>query len=210
MTTHWLSRDNLVQRCAPALLGVLALAGCNAAGDDTAAKTAEASIAAMSTTDAPAAAPTSASEAPSAVDNSQSAATSTAPSPAGADGSPICALLEGVDFAAVIGEPVQPAAPKPGDENVCLVEASAPESTAQVSLSLFTSNAAQRFAESEAMFGADSRVAGFGDDAFHSGPVLAVLDGDRMYLLWLLGDAGGDISDSELEAVMTQILAAAD
>ena len=127
------------------------------------------------------------------------------------DGS-ACSLLAGIDVASLIGEPVgEPTIEEDGARQVCEVLPIDSASSASVSLTVISSEAAQRFAETEEMFGVDSRVDDLGDDAFHSGPVLAVLSGDRAFVLWILGDIllGANIDDARMEAAMDQVLASA-
>ena len=121
-----------------------------------------------------------------------------------------CSLLEGIDVEALIGEPV--GAPTIGAGNdACVVPPVDPESDAFVSLTVIGAQARQRFDETEKIFGVDAVVDGLGDEAFHSGPVLAVLSGDQAFLLWMMGDImnGANVDDAELEAVMAQILESA-
>ncbi len=144
------------------------------------------------------------------------AGTSSAPASAPAQGAAsglACTLLAEIDLAGLIGEPVGPPAIDDSDgTDSCVVEPASTDSTAAMSLTIMDTQAAERFAETEEIFGVDSTVDGLGDEAFHSGPVLAVLDGDRAVVLWIMGDIllGANIDDAELEAAMAQVLAAID
>jgi hypothetical protein len=122
-----------------------------------------------------------------------------------------CALLELVDVDALIGEPLGAAvSEEDGSDSECEIPPLDPDSTAVVSLSVDREGGAQQFAETKEIFGVDAEVDGLGDDAFHSGPVLAVLSGDRTYLLWIMGDImlGANVDDADMEAAMAQILEA--
>ena len=96
-----------------------------------------------------------------------------------------------------------------GSQEECVIEPENADSTAYSSLTITSSEAADEFAETREVLGEDATVAGLGDEAFHSGPVLAVLDGDRAVVLWIMGDImlGANIDDADMEAAMTQVLA---
>lgn len=122
-----------------------------------------------------------------------------------------CALLGLIDVEALVGEPVGGGvSDEDGTNSECEVAPLDADSTAFASLSIDRGDAAQQFAETKEIFGVDAQVDGLGDDAFHSGPVLAVLSGDRTYVLWIMGDImlGANVDDADMEAAMTQILEA--
>lgn len=135
---------------------------------------------------------------------------------AGAVDGVACSLLAEVDLEALVGEPLgESTSEEDGATNECEVPPVDPESTAYVSLtvieSVLGSEAVDQFAGAKDLFGVDSTVDGLGDEAFHSGPVLAVLSGERAFLLWVMGDImlGANVDDADLEAAMVQVLAAA-
>lgn len=126
-----------------------------------------------------------------------------------------CSWLAAVDIEGLVGEPMgAPTIEQDGAGAECEVSPIDPASTAYVGLTVSTSvfsEAIEQFAGVKEIFGVDSTVDGLGDEAFHSGPVLAVLSGERTFVLWIMGDImlGADVDDAELEAAMAQVLAAA-
>ena len=128
---------------------------------------------------------------------------------AGTDDADPCAVLAGIDLAALVGEPV--AEPKGSDDLVgasCRVE---PMSGSSAGLRVVVSDQepADNFEKQRDVLGVDSEVSGIGDEAFHTGPYLIVRAGDRLVILQVIRDSGTGfaVPDADLEAAAQTILA---
>jgi hypothetical protein len=124
----------------------------------------------------------------------------------GAGGPETCALLDGVDLSALLGEPVED---PEADGTVCRVAPADSDSRGQLGLVVETDRPADNFATQREVFGVDREVTGLGEAAFHSGPYLFVLDGDTFFFLQVVRDAaiGRGVPEGELEAAARTVLA---
>lgn len=121
-----------------------------------------------------------------------------------------CALLQGVDLDALLGEPVGPAEGELNDiADTCNAETVSEDSRGTLALSVSTNSAADNFVNLEELFGVDAEITGLGDQAFHSGPYVVVLSGDTLVNLQVLRDAaqGFAVPDPDMEAAAAQVLA---
>ena len=122
-----------------------------------------------------------------------------------------CAIVDTLDVEALLGE-----APAPQDDEtsdlgaVCVVEPADPESRAAMRLVVETKRGPENYAQQKDLLGVDSEPAGFGDEAFHTGPYLFVLDGDTLAFIQVVRDStkGVAVEDAQLEAAMTTVLEA--
>ena len=120
-----------------------------------------------------------------------------------------CAALAGVDLEALVAEPVTPP-----ESSVDMMGASCTvdpvgDSSAGLRLIVTDQSPAENFENQREVLGVDSELDGLGDEAFHTGPYLFVLDGDRLVFLQVVRDAatGAGVDDAELEATMRTVLA---
>lgn len=120
-----------------------------------------------------------------------------------------CDVLAGVDLEALVGEPVTE--PNGSDDLMgasCRVD---PVSDSHAGLRVVVSDqeAADNFENQREVLGVDTEAAGIGDKAFHTGPYLIVLDGDRLVLIQVVRDSaeGFGVPDADLEAAAQTILA---
>jgi len=92
-----------------------------------------------------------------------------------------CALLHGVDGAALIDEPVaDPFVSKP---TRCQIAGSTPHSTAALELYIVSPGGAADFDYQKKLQGVDNEIPGLGDAAFQSGDYTHVLVGDNEFIL---------------------------
>ena len=119
-----------------------------------------------------------------------------------------CDVLAGIDVVALVGEPV--AAPKGSDDLMgasCRVD---PLSGSSAGLRVVVSDQepADNFENQREVLGVDTEATGIGDQAFHTGPYLIVLDGDRLVLIQVIRDSGTGfaVPDADLEAAAKTIL----
>jgi len=117
-----------------------------------------------------------------------------------------CPLLDGIDLAALLGEP---AGEPEASSQVCRVRPASADSRGNLQLVVATSRAADNFETQKDTFGVDTEVEGLGDAAFHSGPYLFVLDGEVLAFMQVIRDSslGIAVDDADLEAAMTTVLA---
>lgn len=149
--------------------------------------------------------PSSDDETASSTTSPDSAAAEGATGEPSAGGSDVCALLEGVDASALLGEPAgQPRS----DGTVCRVAPTNADSRGQFGLVVETDRPADNFETQQEVFGVDTEVAGLGDAAFHSGGYLFVLDGGTFFFLQAVRDAslGLGVPDGELEAAARTVI----
>lgn len=109
----------------------------------------------------------------------------------------LCAALDAVDLDGLLGEPAgTPESEEDDFGGVCIVAALDPDSRGTVSLRVSANAAAANYENAREQFGVDAEIAGLGDGAFASGPMVTVLAGDRLVSLqtvrWRdLGIGGG-------------------
>lgn len=122
-----------------------------------------------------------------------------------------CALLEGADLEAILGAPAAAGESEfLGHGHTCRIEALGEDWRASLTLRISTSHGPENYDGQRESVGVDAEVTGLGDAAFHSGPYLGVLLGDRFLLLHVLADASSDFraADEDLEAAMATVVAA--
>jgi hypothetical protein len=119
-----------------------------------------------------------------------------------------CGVLAGIDVAALVGEPV--AEPKGSDDLIgatCRVD---PVSDSSAGLRVVVSDQEpeDNFENQRDVLGVDTEAKGIGDRAFHTGPYLVVLDGDRLVMIQVVRDSGTGfgVPDADLEAAARTIL----
>lgn len=124
-----------------------------------------------------------------------------------------CAIVETLAVEELLGE-----APAPQDDAssdlgaVCVVKAADPESRGTMRLVLETERGPENYEQQKEMLGVDSEPAGFGDQAFHTGPYLFVLKGDTLAFIQVVRDSskGVAVEDAQLEAAMSTVLESLD
>lgn len=122
-----------------------------------------------------------------------------------------CALFEGADLDALLGVPAGPGEDEfHGHGHTCEIRALDEGSRARLTLRISTSHGPENHEGMREQVGVDSEVTGLGDAAFHSGPYLGVLLGERFLLLQVLGDSALSFraADADLEAAMAVVVAA--
>lgn len=121
-----------------------------------------------------------------------------------------CAALDGVDLDALLGQPSgAPVDESTGMGGACSF-APAGGGSGGGSLAVTTSRSAENYDNQADLLGVDAEVEGLGDRAFHTGPYLFVLDGDRLVRLQVLRDASTGspaVPDEDMESAAMAILA---
>jgi hypothetical protein len=128
-----------------------------------------------------------------------------------AGGVDACAIVDTLDVEALLGEAPAPRADETSELGaVCVVEPADPESRAAMRLVVEAERGPENYAQQKDLLGVDSEPAGFGDEAFHTGPYLFVLKGETLAFIQVVrdGSKGVAVEDAQLEAAMTTVLEA--
>jgi hypothetical protein len=122
-----------------------------------------------------------------------------------------CAIAATLDVEGLLGE-----APAPQDDAtsemgaVCVVKAADTESRGSMRLVVETKKGPENYEQQKELLGVDSEPTGFGEQAFHTGPYLFVLEGDTLAFIQVLRDSskGLAVEDAKLEEAMTLVMEA--
>lgn len=108
------------------------------------------------------------------------------------DGPDACALLTGIDIAALLGE-------EPGEQSdaggVCKITAADPASAGAILVQAVAApKGAEYYERDKELLGSDGEIAGLGDAAHYAGPYrVNVLSGDNYLIVQVLRELFGDV-----------------
>lgn len=182
-----------------AVVAVL-VAGCGGSDDDAADEAADGPVATVPAESEPADQPT---------DETEPAAETGAGDETSAGDVDACAIVALLDVETLMGEPGAPVDDTSDLGASCQVEPADAESRAGLRLTVETQRGPENFAQQKELLGVDTEVTGLGDEAFHTGPYLFVLQGDTLAFIQVLQSAenGMAAEDADLEAAMATVLA---
>ncbi|HEY8545324.1 MAG TPA: hypothetical protein VIL36_09765 [Acidimicrobiales bacterium] len=103
-----------------------------------------------------------------------------------ASGADPCALLDGIDLAAVLAE--APGEPEPAS-TTCVVRAADPTSHARLDLGYVTTDGAAEYAGMNDLLGVDGPVAGIGEEAISTGSRIHARSGDEFFFIQVVRNA---------------------
>lgn len=116
-----------------------------------------------------------------------------------AEAADACALLDGIDIDALLGEPAAPAHATGTQCNIRPVDAASP---ASLMLQYLPDKGAANYAQQNALFGIDAEVTGLGDEAIVTGTRVHARSGDRFLRLQVVRNPASPMSQVKPDEVV--------